>query len=150
MDCSMPGFPVLHYLPEFAQTRFHCVSDAIQPSHHLSPPSSPALSPSHQMAKGLELQLKHQSFQWMFRVDFLEEVKNINSKMRNYDLDGIFITSPIYTKLSQMVKDLPATRETWIRSLGWEDPLEKGMVTHSSILTWRIPWTENLGRLYSP
>ena len=150
MDCSMPGFPVLHYLPEFAQTRFHCVSDAIQPSHHLSPPSSPALSPSHQMAKGLELQLKHQSFQWIFRVDFLEEVKNINSKMRNYDLDGIFITSPIYTKLSQRVKDLPATRETWIRSLGWEDPLEKGMVTHSSILTWRIPWTENLGRLYSP
>ena len=56
--------------------------------------------------------------------------------MRNYDLDGIFITSPIYTKLSQMVKDLPATRETWIRSLGWEDPLEKGMVTHSSILAW--------------
>ena len=150
MDCSMPGFPVLHYLPEFAQTRFHCVSDAIQPSHHLSPPSSPALSPPHQMAKGLELQLKHQSFQWIFRVDFLEEVKNINSKMRNYDLDGIFITSPIYTKLSQMVKDLPATRETWIRSLGWEDPLEKGMVTHSNILTWRIPWTENLGRLYSP
>ena len=150
MDCSMPGFPVLHYLPEFAQTRFHCVSDAIQPSHHLSPPSSPALSPSHQMAKGLELQLKHQSFQWIFRVDFLEEVKNINSKMRNYDLDGIFITSPIYTKLSQRVKDLPATWETWIRSLGWEDPLEKGMVTHSNILTWRIPWTENLGRLYSP
>ena len=57
--------------------------------------------------------------------------------MRNYDLDGIFITSPIYTKLSQRVKDLPATRETWIRSLGWEDPLEKG--THSSILAWRIP-----------
>ena len=38
-----------------------------------------------------------------------------------------------------MVKNLPAMRETWVRSLGWEDPLEEGMATHSSILTWRIP-----------
>ena len=38
-------------------------------------------------------------------------------------------------------------RETWVRSLGWEDPLEKGMVTHSSILAWRIPWTEKSGGL---
>ena len=41
----------------------------------------------------------------------------------------------------QMVKNLPAKRETWVQSLGWEDSLEKGMATHSSILTWRIPWT---------
>ena len=40
-----------------------------------------------------------------------------------------------------MVKNLPAVRETLVRSLGWEDPLEKGMATHSSILAWRIPWT---------
>ena len=39
-----------------------------------------------------------------------------------------------------MVKNLPAMRETWVGSLGWEDPLEKGMATHSNILTWRIPW----------
>ena len=39
----------------------------------------------------------------------------------------------------QMVKNLPAMRETWVRSLGWEDSLEEGMVTHSSILAWRIP-----------
>ena len=38
-------------------------------------------------------------------------------------------------------KNLPAMRETWVRSLGWEDPLEKGKDTHSSILAWRIPWT---------
>ena len=44
MDCSMPGFPVLHYLPEFAQTHVHWVSDAIQPSHPLLPPSPPALN----------------------------------------------------------------------------------------------------------
>ena len=46
-----------------------------------------------------------------------------------------------------MVKNLPATQETWVRSLGWEDPLEKGTATHSSILAWRIPWTEEPGRL---
>ena len=48
-----------------------------------------------------------------------------------------------------MVKDLPAVRETGVRSLGQEDPLEKGMATHSSILAWRIPWTEEPGGLQS-
>ena len=42
--------------------------------------------------------------------------------------------------VAQLVKNLPAIRETWVRSLGWEDPLEKGKATHSSILDWRIPW----------
>ena len=74
MNCSTPGFPVLHYLPEFIQTHVHWVSDAIQPSHPLLPPSPPSLnlsqhqglfqwiSSSHQVAKVLELQLQHQSF----------------------------------------------------------------------------------------
>ena len=78
MDCSTPGFPVLHCLPEFAQTHVHWVGDAIQPSPPLSPPSPPALSFSrhqglfqwvgsfHQMATVLELQ--QQSFQWIFRL----------------------------------------------------------------------------------
>ena len=48
-----------------------------------------------------------------------------------------------------MVKCLPAMRETWVRSLGQEDPLEKGMATHSSILAWKIPWMEETGRLQS-
>ena len=48
-----------------------------------------------------------------------------------------------------MVKTLPALQETQIHSLGWEDPLEKEMATHSSILAWRIPWTEELGGLQS-
>ena len=81
MDCSTPGSPVLHYLPEFAQTHVHWVNDVIQPSHHQSSLSPPALSLSqhqglsqwigslHQVAKVLELQ--HQSFQWIFRVDYL-------------------------------------------------------------------------------
>ena len=51
--------------------------------------------------------------------------------------------------VAQMIKNLPAMWETWIRSLDQEDPLEKGMATHSSILTWRIPLTEEPGRLQS-
>ena len=48
-----------------------------------------------------------------------------------------------------MVKNLPAMRETWVQSVGWEDPPEEGMATHSCILAWRIPWTEEPGRLKS-
>ena len=48
-----------------------------------------------------------------------------------------------------MVKDPPAVSETWVRSLGWEDPLEEGMAIHSSILAWRIPWTEEPGRVHA-
>ena len=83
MDCRMTGFPVHHQLSEFTQTHVHWVSDTIQPSNPLSFPSPPALSlsqhqgifkwvsPSHQAAKVLEFQLQHQSFQWIFRTDFL-------------------------------------------------------------------------------
>ena len=48
-----------------------------------------------------------------------------------------------------MVKSPPAVWETWIRPLGWEDPLEEGMAAHSSVLAWRIPWTEEPGGLQS-
>ena len=51
--------------------------------------------------------------------------------------------------MAQMVKNLPEMRETWVGSLGWEDPLEEGMATYSSILAWRIPWTEEPGGLQS-
>ena len=82
MDCSTPGFPVHHQVPELAQTHVHRVGNAIQPSHPLSSPSHAFNLPqhqgffqwvgsSHQVAKGLELQLQHQSFQWIFRTDFL-------------------------------------------------------------------------------
>ena len=49
--------------------------------------------------------------------------------------------------VTQQVKNLPAMQETWVQLLGWDDPLEKGKATHSSILAWRIPWTEEPGRL---
>ena len=79
VDYSMPGLPVLHYLPEFAQAHVLHLGDAIQPCHCLSLPFPPALKLSqhqslfqwvgsfHQMAKVLELQLHHQPFQWIFQ-----------------------------------------------------------------------------------
>ena len=51
--------------------------------------------------------------------------------------------------MAQMVKNLPAMQETQVQPLGWEDPLEKGMATHFSILAWRIPWTEEPGGIQS-
>ena len=51
--------------------------------------------------------------------------------------------------MPQMIKNLPAMRETWVWSLGWEDPIQKRTATHSSILVWRIPWTAKVGRLRS-
>ena len=83
MDCRTPGLPVHHQLPEFTQSHVHWVSDAIQPSHPLSSPSSSSfnlskhqslfqwISSLHQVAKVLEFQLQHQSFQWTPRTDFL-------------------------------------------------------------------------------
>ena len=82
MDCSMPGLPVLHHLQDLAQTHVHWFYHAIQPSHPLLSPSPPALNLSlhqdifqwvcfsHQVAQVLELQFQHQSFQWIFRVEF--------------------------------------------------------------------------------
>ena len=58
---------------------------------------------------------------------------------------------PIFcnTPVAQTVKNLPAVQETWVQSLGWEDPLEKQMETHSGILIWEIPWTEEPDGLQS-
>ena len=108
----MPVFPVLHCLPEFAQTHVHWVGDAIQPSHPLSSPSPFAFSLS-----------QHQE--------------------------------PLVT---QTVKSMPAVWETRVQFLCWEDPLEKEMATHYSILAWRIHGChgylggilEEPSRLYSP
>ena len=81
MDYSTQGFPVLHHLPEFAQTHVHRVGDVIQPSHSLFLPFPPALNLSQHQGlsqwaftsggQSMELQFQHQSFLWIFRVDFL-------------------------------------------------------------------------------
>ena len=85
MDCSTPGLPVHHQLPELTQTHVHRVSDAIQTSHPLPSSSPPTFNLSqhqglfkwfsslHQVAKVLEFQLQYQSFQWIFRTYFLED-----------------------------------------------------------------------------
>ena len=85
MNCSTPGLPVHHQLPEFTQTHFHRVSDAIQPSHPLLSPFPPVSNPSqhqnlfqwvnssHEVAKVLEFQLLHHSFQWTRRTDLLSD-----------------------------------------------------------------------------
>ena len=62
---------------------------------------------------------------------------------------SFFLQTLISCFLAQRLKRLPAMRETSVRSLGWEDSLEKEMATHSSILAWRIPWTEEPGGLQS-
>ena len=51
--------------------------------------------------------------------------------------------------MAQTMKNSPTMWETWVRSLSWEDPLEEGMATHSSILAWKVPWTEEPGGLQS-
>ena len=83
MDCRTPSLPVHHQLPEFTETHVHWIGDVIQPSHPLSSPSPPSfnlsqhqglfqwISSSHQVAKVLEFQLQHQSFQWTPRTDLL-------------------------------------------------------------------------------
>ena len=105
LDCSTPGFPVPHHLPEFAQVHVHCISDAVQPSHPLmlSSPSALSLSQnrglsqwvvcSNQVTKILELHLQHQSFQWRVNLQNSHLIKgklivlpgvpiNISSQLR--------------------------------------------------------------------
>ena len=85
MDCSVWSLPAPRHLLEFSQVHVSCIGDAIQPSHPLMPSSPfalnlsqhqglfPSVSCSHQVTKILELQLQHQPFQWVFRVDFLKD-----------------------------------------------------------------------------
>ena len=81
--------------------------------------------------------------------------KSINIQLHVYYLQGIVLNVKVIWVLlgaslvAQRLKRVPAMRETRVRSLGWEDPLEKEMATHSSTLAWRIPWREEPGRLQS-
>ena len=96
MNRSMPGLPVHHQLLEFTQTYVNWVGDAIQPSHPLSSPSPPTLNLSqhqglfkwvsslHQVAKVLEFQLQHQSFQWTPRTDLLAVQRTLKSLLQHH------------------------------------------------------------------
>ena len=172
MHCSMPGFFVHHQLPELTQTYVHRVSDATQPSHPLSTPSPPAVNLSqhpglfqrisslHQVAKVLEFQLQHQSFQRIFRTDFLQdglfgppcsprdsqESSPTNTVQKCLQCSAFFI-SPTLTSIHDYWKN---------HSFGQTDlcqqsnvSVEKEMATHSSVLGWGIPRMEEPGRLPS-
>ena len=96
MNCSTPGLPVHHQLPEFTQTHIHWVGDAIQPSHPLSSPSPPAPNPSqhqsvfqwvnslHEVARVLEFQLQHHPFQRNPRVDILAVQRTLKSLLQHH------------------------------------------------------------------
>ena len=132
-DCSTLSFPVLHYLPRFAQTHVHWISDAISPSHPLLPPSHFDFSPcQHHTSPVSQL--------------FVAVGQSIGASA----LHQSFSPSNEWASLvAQTVKRLPTMWETWVQSLGQEDPLEKEMATHSSILASKIPLTEDPGRLQS-
>ena len=72
-----------------------------------------------------------------------------NKGKRELVLGGRFVALTIYraSSVAQRVKNMPAMQKTWVPSLGQEDTLEKGTAAHSSVLAWRIPWTEEPGRL---
>ena len=77
---------------------------------------------------------------------------NLDSILKSRDITlpaKVHLVKAMGSLVAQRLKHLPPMRETWVRSLGREDPLEKEMVAHSSILAWRIPWTEEPGRLQS-
>ena len=84
----------------------------------------------------------------------MEETNDVKKKKKNLREKKVFFFGELRNwqylhVVAQMVKNLPAMQDTWVWSLGWKDPLEKGMATHSSILAWKIPWTEGPGRLQS-
>ena len=152
MDCNMAGFPVLHYLPELAQTHVHWVGDAIQPSHPLWSPSPPAFNLSHY--QGL-----FQWVGWLFPsggqstgASALVSVLPMNiqgwfplglTSLTSLLSKGLYLNRLSFraSLVAQLVKNPPAMWETWVPSLGWEDPLGKRMATHSSILAQGITWT---------
>ena len=86
---------------------------------------------------------------WTFVKKVMSLLFNNLSRLFIAFLPRSKVTQPLASLMAQMVKRLPAMWETQVQSLGWEDPLEKEMATHSSTLAWKIPWTEEPGRLQS-
>ena len=182
MNCSTPGHPVHHQLPELTQTHVHQVGDAIQPSHPLLSPFPPAPNPSqhqslfqwvnssHEVAKVLEFQLYHQSFQRILRTDLLQNGQ-VGSPCSPWTLKSLlqhhsskasilrrsaFFTVQLSHPYMTTGKTIALTRRTFVgkvMSLLFNMlpslVMEKAMATHSSTLAWKIPQTEEPGRLQS-
>ena len=175
LDCSTPSFPVYHQLPELVQTHVHQVGDVIQPSHLLQPPSPIAFPVSGSFLKSWLFASGGQSAVASASASVLP--MNIQGwfplgwtcliSLQSKELSRVFSNTTIWkyqffgtqpslwsnslgtSLVAQTVKCLPTVWETWVQSLGREDPLEKEMATHFSTLAWKIPWMEEPGRLQS-
>ena len=132
MECSLPGLPVHHQLPEFTQTHVHWVGDASQPSHPLSSLSPPAFNLSQ--PQGL--------FQWVSSSHQVAKVLEFQLPMNIQDWFPLGLTSLISLQAKGLSRVFSNT--TQVQSLGWEDALEKEIASYSSILSWRIPQTQEL------
>ena len=144
MDCSTPGFPVHHQLPELSQTHVHCIGDTIQPPHPLSSPSPSTFNLSqhqglfqrvgslHQVVKVLEFQLHHQDFQWI-RTNFLQDwlvgfpcsprdsqasstlqIKSINTSALSFLYSPTLFTVQLSYPYMTTGKTIALTRQTFV------------------------------------
>ena len=146
IDCSMPGLLVHHQLLELTQTHVHWVSGAIQPSHSLLSPSPPTfnlfqhqglfkwVSSLHQVAKILEFQLQHQSFQWKSRTDFLQGLQYF-PRFRYINLNSVRTFLSNYLKKSTILYILEGFLKTCWNRVGNSGSQEKG-------------WAETQGKLF--
>ena len=104
-------------------------------------------------SKGLKKEMSKGKVRWCSGAIYSISRQEKNPKSFVIQLSSCFLfpfkEKPPLELVTHMVKNLPAIQETGVQSLDWEDPLEKGMATHSSVLAWRIPWTEGSGRLQS-
>ena len=174
MKCSMPGFPVLHCRPEFAQTRVHWVSDAIQSSHPLLPPSPLVLNlsgsfplswlfgwfTSSDQSIGASASVLPMSIQGWFPLGFTGLISLLSKGLSRVfssttsPKHQIFITQPSLwaSQVVLVIKNLPANAgdiiDTGLIS-GLGISFGGGHGTHSNILAWRIPRTEESSRLQS-
>ena len=141
MDCSTPGFPVCH-----SGTLLKLMSiEKVMPSNHLtsvSPSILPSIFPSIMVFSNESVLRIRWPKYWSF--SFSISPSSEYSRLISFRIDIVRFASLV----AQMVKCLPAMRETRVRCLSWENPLEKEMATHSSILAWKISWMEP-GRLQS-
>ena len=168
MDCSTLGFPVHHQLPwaysnscPSFQWCHPTISSSVIPFSCLqSSPASRSFLMSQLFTSGDQsIEASASASVLPMNIKGLISFKKLplgfrNSCRRAASTDDcdilVYWYSRKYSRVSvvaQMVKNLPAVQKTWVQSLGWEDPLEKGTTTHSSILAWRIPWTEEPGGL---
>ena len=122
-------------------------------SHNFFPPSPVFLLPPGQHSQLHKSQTPSSYYLIFFKCPLSLLCKGENPRLLSVASKDCAIwpqlTSLWAFLMTQAIKNLPSMQETWVWSLGWEDPLEKGVASYSVILAWRIPWTEEPGRLYS-